>query len=115
MNHYIAKLIFNINIDNGKNISQFDEQTRMIEAQNLENAFFKARLKGKEEEGHFLNKNDKQVSWEFIDVTELYSLDKAEDGEQLYSNTYESEDPHSYINSAKQKSMVIQTFFLSFA
>jgi hypothetical protein len=115
MNRYIAKLIFNINIDNGKNISQFDEQTRVIEAQSLEDAFSKARLKGKEEETHFLNQKNKQVTWEFIGVTELYSLDKAKDGEQLYSNTYESEDPHSYINSAKQRAMVIQTFFLSFA
>jgi hypothetical protein len=115
MNRYIAKLIFNINIDNGENSSQFDEQTRIIEAQSLEDAFFKARLRGKKEESNFINKNNKQVNWEFIDVTELYPLDNAKDGEQLYSKTYENEDASSFINSTRQKSMIIQTFFLSFA
>ena len=115
MNRYIAKLVFNINIDNGKNISQFDEQTRIIEAQSLEAAFFKARLKGKKEEEDFINKNNKKVNWEFIDVTELYPLDEAKDGEQIYSTTYEKEDAPSFIDYARQKSMIIQTFFLSFA
>ena len=115
MNRYLAKLIFNINIDNGKNSSQFDEQTRVIEAQSLEDAFFKARLKGKKEETHFLNKNNKQVNWEFIDVTELYPIDNVNDGEQIHSNTYEREDASSFIDSTRQKSMIIQTFFLSFA
>lgn len=115
MNRYIAKLVFNINIDNGKNISQFDEQTRIIEAQSLEDAFFKARLKGAKEEDYFLNKNNKEIYWKFIDVTELYPLGNAKDGEQLYSTTYEQEDASSFIDSMRQKSMIIQTSFLSFA
>jgi hypothetical protein len=42
MKKYIAKLMFNINIDNGKNAHQFEEQTRIIESQNIDSAFHKA-------------------------------------------------------------------------
>ena len=55
MKRFIAKLVFNINIDNGKHNSQFDEQTRLIMANNQAEAFFKARQLGKREEDDFVN------------------------------------------------------------
>ena len=50
MEKYLAKLMFNINIDNGNDASQFDEQIRIIESPSLEEAFYKARVIGKKEE-----------------------------------------------------------------
>ena len=50
MEKYLAKLMFNINIDNGNDASQFDEQVRIIESRSLEDAFYKARVIGKKEE-----------------------------------------------------------------
>ncbi len=115
MNQYIAKLVFNINVENGENTSQFDEQTWLIEAENPDAAYVKAKFKGMNLEASFLNKNNKLMRWEFIDVSALYPLDEVDADEPLYSATHESEDPRSFIDSIRHKSMIIQTFFLTFA
>lgn len=115
MKRYLAKLMFNINIDNGNHATQFDEQIRVIESQSLDNAFQKARVIGKQEEETFLNAEKKPVSWKFIDVVDLYPLENIKDGEQVYSVTYEKEDTNAFINYIRGKSMLIQTKSLTFA
>lgn len=115
MKRYLVKLMFNINIDNGNNASQFDEQVRVIEAQGSEDAFFKARAIGRKEEESFLNKDNQLVSWNFIDVAEVYPLEDIKDGEQVYSNTRKIKDTSSFISYIRQKSMEIQAKNLTFA
>lgn len=114
MKRYLAKLMFNINIDNGNHATQFDEQIRVIESQDLGNAFQKARVIGKQEEETFMNKDHKPVNWKFIDVLDVYPLENLKDGEQLYSVTYEKEDTTAFINYIRSKSMLIQTKTLTF-
>jgi uncharacterized protein DUF4288 len=115
MKKYLVKLMFNINMDNGNNTSEFDEQIRVVEAHNLENAFYKARSLGKKEEETFLDRDSKMVSWNFIDVAEVYPLEEIKDGEQLYSNTRKIKDTSSFISYIRQKSMEIQAKNLTFA
>src|ERR1044072_561877 len=115
MQQYLAKLMFNINIDKGKNVSQFDEQIRLIEANSLESAFLKAKSIGRHEETVFLNQNNKTITWEFIDVTELYPLNEFKDGEQLFSVTHDEKDAASFLNYIREKSMEIQVKNLTFA
>ena len=115
MKHYLAKLIFNINIENESNVSQFDEQVRLVSSNNLENAFHKARTIVKQEEETFLNTQNNSVHWKFIDVMDVYPLDTLKDGEQVFSLTHEKEDTHSFINYIRQKAMAIQTKNLTFA
>ena len=114
MNTYLAKLVFNIIIEDSA-ASQFDEQIRLIEAKSLEEAFFKARAIGKQEDGVFNNSRNKQVNWKFIDVTELYPLQDVKDGDQLYASTHETDDSDAFIRFTRQKSILIQTNFLTFA
>jgi hypothetical protein len=114
MQQYLAKLIFNIHIENGKNTSQFDEQVCLIESNTFEHAFQKARAAGKKEETTFLNKDNKVVSWKFIDVTELFPLQNFKDGEQLFSTTHEEQNSSSYINYIREKSMQVQVKSLTF-
>jgi hypothetical protein len=106
--------MFNINIDNGNNASQFDEQVRVIESQNLEDAFYKARAIGKREEETFLNADNQLVNWEFIDVAEVYPLENVKDGDQIYSSTRKIKDTTSFISYIRQKSMEIQAKNLTF-
>ena len=116
MNVYIAKLIFKIIIENKdtrQEIQQFDEQTRIIKAGTMESAFYKARVIGKKEENGFLDKNNKQITWKFIDVIGLYCIQNKQDGEQLYEQTHEIENGEAFIEYAKYKSMIIQTHFLT--
>lgn len=115
MSTYLVKLMFNINIDNDSNNSQFDEQTRVVEALSEEEAFQKARAIGRKEEETFLNSENKLVLWKFIDVMELYSISAAKDGEQIYSSTHKKTDTNSFINYIRQKAMVIQAKNLTFA
>lgn len=53
MKKFLAKLMFNINIDNGNHTSQFDEQIRIVESGSIESAFHKARMMGKKRRGDF--------------------------------------------------------------
>jgi len=115
MEKYLTKLIFNVNIDNGKDASQFDEQIRIIESHSLEDAFRKARVIGKKEEETFMDSQNKLVAWQFIDVSEVYPLDEVKDGGQVYSNTHKINDTGSFIKYIRQKSMEIQAKNLTFA
>lgn len=115
MQKYLAKLMFNINIDNGKDATQFDEQLRIIESYSLEDAFYKARVIGKKEEESFMDASNKPVSWQFIDVSDVYALDSVKDGEQVYSNSHKTNDRNSFIKFIRQKSMEIQAKNLTFA
>ena len=114
MNWYLAKLVFNINIGNGNNNNQFDEQTRMIQAPNIEAAFYKARNLGKKHEESFMNSENTPVEWKFIDVVDLYALNSVEDGEEIYSTTHERDNASSFIRFVHDKSMKIQAKTLSF-
>ena len=109
MNWYLAKIVFNIDIENGKNNSQFDEQLRMIKAESTDEAFFKARALGKREEQSFVNAKQRSVNWKFIDVSELQHLQDLSDGSEIYSCTHEAEEANEYISFVKHKAMVIQT------
>lgn len=109
MNWYITKLVFNIDIENGKNNAQFDEQLRMIKAESIDEAFFKARALGKSEEAMFVNTNKKLVNWKFIDVSEIQLVNELSDGAEIYTSTHETEEVNAYINFVRHKAMVIQT------
>lgn len=115
MNRYLAKLIFMVNIENSKDNSEFDEQIRIIESRNLESAFNKARSIGKLEESTFKDSSNQNVSWKFIDVTEMYAIQELEDGAQLYSTTHKIQDCDSYLHYIRQKSIEIQVKNLIFA
>ena len=55
MQWYLAKIVFRIICGDGNHSSQFDEQLRLISANNEDEAFYKAQSLGKQEEDSFLN------------------------------------------------------------
>lgn len=114
MRTYLVKLIFQIQIGDQTKLAQFDEQTILIAASNLESAFNKARIRGKNLQEKFLNENDKEVSWKFIDVTDIFEINQLKDGDHLYSKTHEAVDPNSYIQFVQHRSQLIQTKLLNF-
>lgn len=115
MQQYLAKLMFNIDVENGKYDAQFDEQVRIIESTDFESAFQKARSIGKKEEASFLNKDNKMVNWKFIDVVELFPLKNFKDGEEIFSITHEEQNANTFINFVREKSMMLQVKSLTFA
>lgn len=107
MNWYIAKIIFGIS-DGRSDLNQFDEQFRLIRAQDQEEAFLKARMIGISEEDSFLNDRNKMVKWEFINVEELHLIRNLEDGVEVYSRIYENEEGKMHVNTIHQKAVSLR-------
>ena len=101
MNWYLAKMVFRIICGDGAHTPQFDEQLRLIHAEDELHAFQKAQLLGEREQDNFLNAFDKPVHWKFIDVCEIHKLDDLIDGAEMYSKICEQEDADAYIHMAR--------------
>ncbi len=99
MNWYIAKIVYQIICGNGQHQAQFDEQLRLIHANNQMHAFHKARHMGKHEEDSFLNSVNKPVRWQFVDVAEILRIDVVSDGAEVYSKICEEDDAENYIHT----------------
>jgi hypothetical protein len=109
MSWFIAKIVFNISAENTTHKPQFDEQLRLIAADSMEEAFIKARVLGLNEEDSFLNDKNNKVKWEFINVAEIVPLKTTlEDGMELYSQIYETEEAGSYIHCIHQKAIFLR-------
>lgn len=115
MNWYIVKIVFNIQINNSDNQSQFDEQLRLVEAPTAIDAFMNARVIGKKEEEVFKNEKGEDVCWKFIDVTEIELLKEFKNGAELYSFTHEHKESDDYINFIRLKAQLLQTRHAVFA
>lgn len=108
MHWYLAKIVYQIICGNGQHTAQFDEQLRLIKADNEEMAFNKARLIGNHGEDSFTNMNQELVQWKFINVAELYPFAELTDGTELYSMIKETSDSDSYIHFVEQKARNLQ-------
>lgn len=102
-NWYLVKIVFRIICGDGSHTPQFDEQLRLIHAEDELHAFQKARRLGEREQDYFLNAVEKPVRWKFIDISELHKLDKLIDGAEVYSKINEEENADIYIRSTHLK------------
>lgn len=103
MNWYLAKVIFRIVCGEGDHTPQFDEQLRLIAADNNEHALCKARSIGRQEATCFADSRQKIVEWQFIDVTELYTLTEAMDGAEVYSQIQEANNAELYLQLTQDR------------
>jgi len=107
MKIYLAKIIYRIICGNGNHTPQFDEQLRLIHAEDDFHAFQKARLLGEKEEDSFLNHSQKPVLWKFIDVVEIHLLNDLADGLELYSQIKEEDDAIPYIEGIQKRAAML--------
>lgn len=107
MNWYIAKLVFQIICGEGNHIAQFDEQLRLLQAGDEDEAFIKAKELGISETDTFFNQREQMVQWKFISISELYQLSLI-DGAELHSKISEVDDAVSYINLVDAKAEQIK-------
>jgi len=91
---YLAKLVFSISAKN--NGFHYDDQLRVIFANNLNEALLKAKILGIKEEDSFVSESLTSVSWKFVDVMEIKALTDLKDGMELYSHTRENEPHNGY-------------------
>lgn len=115
MKWFVAKIVYNINLEKGMYAPEFDEQLRLIEANSKEEAFIKARALGKEgEESILMNDKRTTIYWEFIDVSELFEL-KISDGTEIYASTHETDTANRYIHFIKERASILENKKLAFA
>ena len=103
MNWYLSKIVFRIICGEGQHTPQFDEQIRLIFADNEQEAFDKAMRIGEQEQDGFYNDEQKLVQWKFINVAELYRLSGLLDGAEVFSRIQETDDPDRYIEFTNRK------------
>ncbi|HXD79169.1 MAG TPA: DUF4288 domain-containing protein [Puia sp.] len=103
MNWYLSKIIFQIICGEGNHTPQFDEQLRLIAAQDEDEAFTKAFRLGEREQDRFYNHEQQLVQWKFINVAELYRLSGLLDGAEMYSRIQETDEPEAYIDLANRR------------
>ncbi|MEO7961145.1 MAG: DUF4288 domain-containing protein [Ginsengibacter sp.] len=101
MKWYLAKLVYRIICGDGAHTPQFDEQLRLLFAEDDFHAFQKARSTGHNEEDNFLNNIQKPVHWKFIDVSELHPISELVDGTELYSRICEENEAENYIRTTQ--------------
>lgn len=108
MNWYLAKIVFQIICGEGDHVPQFDEQLRLISANDEQQAFYKAQRIGLLEQESFYNNKQNLVQWKFINVCELYKLSSLIDGAELYSRIQETDDAEHYIGIVQKKADYLQ-------
>lgn len=105
MKWFLAKLVFRIHCGNGNHTPQFDEQLRLIYAEDELHAFHKARLFGEGDRvipAEDEIENAGNVHWKFLDVIELHALVNFTDGAEIYSVKREEDDANVYIRSIQK-------------
>src|ERR1700744_2667955 len=107
MNWYVAKIVFRIISGDGNHHAQFDEQLRLINANDEHQAFEKATSIGISNQESFLNNQRQPVQWQFIDVAEINQLNDLTDGTELYYQIHEASDPELYMAWAHHKSALL--------
>jgi len=105
MNWYLAKLVYRIICGQGNHTPQFDEQVRLIRAEDELHAFHKARLIGDNEAVNRMNDTTIAVRWKFVDVSELLPLVSMADGAEIYGGVKEEADADMYIRATQKKAI----------
>ncbi|WP_205508788.1 DUF4288 domain-containing protein [Longitalea arenae] len=109
MNWFLAKIVYRIVCGEGDHTAQFDEQLRLVQAADEQEAFAKAKAIGEQEQEMFLNQQQKLVTWQFINVCELYKISALIDGAELYSRIQETDNAGTYIELVHKKAAHIQS------
>ena len=110
MKWYLVKLVYQVVSGEGAHTPQFDEQLRLIRAEELDWAREKAKVLGQIGAFSFLNDRSEKVTWKFIDVVDVCEIGEIEDGAQLYSTTEEPQDVSSYLNIVESKAKRVLAF-----
>ncbi len=111
MNSFIIKLSFQIICGSGFHTAQFDEQLRLIFAEDAEAAFEKGMEIGEAEQSSFYNMNEQLVQWKFTGIADLQPLHNMEHGAEIWSGITEAEDGEQYINNIMLRTNAIKRKF----
>jgi len=101
MNWYLAKLVFQVRSSEETHTPQFEEQCRLIYADEVSWAYEKASVLGRLDERGFLSHNQDTAAKKFIEVADLCLIGKWEDGAKLFSVIEKPNDANAYLEQIK--------------
>lgn len=97
MKWYLVKLVYQIFRGAGTHAPQFDEQWRLIRADEIGWAREKAFIIGTLEEQEFTDSKNELIKWVFVNVVELVEV-PLHDGAELFSTTEEPENASEFLH-----------------
>lgn len=109
MKKYIVRMVFRIVCGDGKHAAQFDEQFRMVMADDETEAMEKAQAIGIQEEIPFTNHAMQQVKWQFAGITEITEIKEMNDGTELFSRIIEEDDAERFMQNVKQRENALRS------
>jgi hypothetical protein len=107
MNWYLAKFVYQVVSGNGSHAAQFDEQLRLIRADEFEWACEKASILGRLGECNFFNDRQEEVKWKFINVVDVCPITSIEDGAEVYASIEEPKDVADYLARIHSKAFML--------
>lgn len=89
MNAYTAQIIYRIECE-GIPTDQYEEQWRLVYADNVEKALAEAREAGRKEESTFIDRQGRTMCWRMLAVKDLQPIE-LKNGGLLFSMVREAE------------------------
>ncbi|POY38017.1 DUF4288 domain-containing protein [Solitalea longa] len=108
MEWFIAKLVYQIQSGEGNHRPQFDEQLRLIQADDFSSALSKAKEVGIDQQSTFFNINKELVSWKFVDIVALDKVNSVSDKSEVYSEIVEADSANEYLSDLKIKARKVR-------
>ena len=108
MKYFLAKINYQIITGSGDHTAQFDEQLRLLIADDAEDALEKANAIGLKEQDTFMNEQQLLVKWKFIDVSELFEVNSQSDGAEVWSRITEQDHAELFIEGIRRKSAALR-------
>src|SRR5690606_15047718 len=106
MKWFLVKIVFQIRTGVSDSNHQFDESFRIIEGNDITDAYKRAYGIGESEQSTFFNLQGEVVEWRFIDVPDIIELGELKDGAEIFAQTKEEKFPEDYIGSAHWKATI---------
>lgn len=102
-NFYIARLVYEIQVQHQQENFQFDEQVVLIEAASEAQALVQAKLLGVKNEFTTGGNQTAEVQWNFIDVIDLKPFTLLSNGIEICSKIEEHPEGNAYTRFVKTK------------
>ncbi|MBL0882355.1 MAG: DUF4288 domain-containing protein [Chitinophagaceae bacterium] len=109
MEWYLAKLIYRFQPKMANDMVHFEEQIRILEAEDELHAFHKAQQIGSREESYLEKGGKNLICWHFMDVTELLKLHSMMDGAEILSQSFKTTEPELYQKDIRLKAGYLLT------
>ena len=89
MNAYTAQIVYRIECE-GMPTDQYEEQWRLIYADDAQRALTSAREAGKDEEATFIDRHGRSICWRMLAVKDIQQVE-LNNGCLLFSKVHEAE------------------------